>query len=194
MSQRRMFSPQIVESDEFLEMPPSSQSLYFHLGMKADDDGFVQPKSIMKLIGSGDDDLKVLLLKRFVLPFESGVIVIKHWLIHNMIRTDRYKETRFLEEKSKLFLKENKAYTEDPKKGKPLIKESWQPNGNHLAPQVRLGKVSIDNNISSNSKKRYYLFNGKELLVTEKDGKLWVRHGHNYFKEFNGNLKDIYYK
>ena len=139
---RRMFSPQIVESDEFLEMPPSSQSLYFHLAMKADDDGFVQPKSVMKTTGSGEDDLKVLLLKRFVLPFESGVVVIKHWLIHNLIRPDRYKETRFLEEKSRLFIKENKAYTDNKDNGKPLLKSGCQ-NDNQPAPQVRIGKDRI---------------------------------------------------
>ena len=88
-------------------MPPSSRELYFQLGMRADDDGFIQPKSVIRSLGAKDDDLKVLLAKRFVLSFEGGVVVIKHWLIHNMIRQDRYKETRFIEEKSKLFIKEN---------------------------------------------------------------------------------------
>lgn len=107
-----MFSPDIVNSDAFLDMPVSSQVLYFHLGMRADDDGFVTPKMIMRLIGSGDDDLNVLKAKRFILPFESGVIVIKHWLIHNLIRSDLYKETLYKKEKSLLGLNENGAYTE----------------------------------------------------------------------------------
>lgn len=124
-------------------MPHSSQSLYFHLAMRADDDGFVQPKAIMRLTGANQDDLKVLLAKRFLLPFESGVVVIKHWLIHNMIRTDRYKPTRFAGEKSLLFLKENNAYTDNSNKGKSLLATKWQPNGNHPAPQVRLGKVRL---------------------------------------------------
>lgn len=102
-----MFSPEIVCSEEFCDMPPSSRELYFQLGMRADDDGFIQPKSVIRSLGAKDDDLKVLLAKRFVLSFEGGVVVIKHWLIHNMIRQDRYKETRFIEEKSKLFIKEN---------------------------------------------------------------------------------------
>lgn len=112
MGQRRMFSPSIVESDAFLDMPASSQALYFHLGMYADDDGFVNPKKIMRLMGAADDDIKVLISKRFVLPFECGVVVIKHWLIHNLIRTDLYKETQYKKEKSLLGLNDNGAYTE----------------------------------------------------------------------------------
>lgn len=125
-----MFSPQIVESEEFLTMPTSSQALYFHLGMSADDDGFIQPKVIMRQIGSADDDLKVLLAKRFLLPFESGVVVIKHWLIHNLIQKDRYHPTRFQEEKKLIILKENKAYTDD------------LGSVNKMLPEVRLGKVN----------------------------------------------------
>lgn len=126
-----MFSPDIVSSEEFLNMPVSSRELYFQLGMHADDDGFIQPKLIMRLAGASDDDLKVLLTKRFLLSFKSGVVVIKHWLIHNMIRSDRYKPTRFQEEKKNLIIKENKAYTDG------------LHSGNHLATQVRLGKVRL---------------------------------------------------
>lgn len=128
-----MFSPDIVSSEEFVTMPISSQALYFHLGMVADDDGFVQPKLIMRTLGANDDDLKVLLAKRFLLQFDSGVVVVKHWLIHNMIRLDRYKPTRFQDEKKTLQIKDNRAYT-----------DVWQPTGNQLATQVRLGKDSIE--------------------------------------------------
>src|SRR5436305_1269125 len=108
MAQRRMFSPQIVDSDAFLDMPQSSQLLYFHLAMRADDDGFVgNPKKILRIIGGNDDDLRVLILKRFVLAFQSGVVVIKHWRIHNLIRADRYNETKYLDEKTQLSIKEN---------------------------------------------------------------------------------------
>jgi len=126
MSQRRMFSPDIVCSDEFLDMPISSRELYFQLGMRADDDGFVQPKSIMRLVGSSDDDLKVLLTKRFLLPFQSGVVVIKHWLIHNLIRADLYKETNYKKEKSLLGLNEYGAYTE-LREGVSEIKQIEEP-------------------------------------------------------------------
>ncbi len=107
-----MFSSDIVKSDAFLEMSPSTQALYFHLGMHADDDGFVNPRMIMRMIGSTDDELKVLVAKRFLLTFESGVVVVKHWLIHNLIRADLYKETQYKKEKSTLGLNENGAYTE----------------------------------------------------------------------------------
>lgn len=107
-----MFSPEIVSSDAFLDMGQGAQCLYFHLGMKADDDGFVNPKAIMRMLGTPEDELKVLLAKRFLLPFESGVVVIKHWLIHNLIRSDLYKETQYKKEKSTLGLNENGAYTE----------------------------------------------------------------------------------
>lgn len=132
-----MFSPEIVGSEEFKTMPMSSQALYFHLGMEADDDGFVQPKLVMRAIGFADDDLKVLLAKRFLLTFDNGVVVIKHWLIHNMIRTDRYKPTRYYEEKKTLYTKENKAYTDKPPVG--------LQSGNQMAPQVRLGKDRLGN-------------------------------------------------
>lgn len=113
MATKRMFSMKIVDTDAFLDMPMSTQCLYFHLNMRADDDGFIgNPKRIQKLIGANDDDLKLLIAKRFVLTFDSGVIVIKHWRIHNTLRNDRYVETTYIEEKNMLSVKENKAYTD----------------------------------------------------------------------------------
>lgn len=133
-----MFSPDIVCSDEFLDMPVSSRDLYFQLSMRADDDGFVQPKTIMRVLGASQDDLKVLIAKRFILPFESGVVVVKHWLIHNMIRADRYKPSRFHSEKSTLLIRKDKVYTDNPKSGEPILATKWQPNGNQSAPQIRI--------------------------------------------------------
>jgi len=133
MAQKRMFSLQIVDTDAFLEMPATSQLLYFHLGMRADDDGFVSnPKKIMKITNSQDDDLKILLGKRFLIGFDSGVVVIKHWKINNYIQNDRYKETGYRDEKSSLLIKENGAYTE-------CIQDV-----SSLETQYRLDKVSID--------------------------------------------------
>lgn len=111
-----MFSPAIVESDAFLEMPPSSQALYFHLGMYADDDGFVNPQKIMRMMNASGDDLKVLIAKRFVLPFENGVVVIKHWRINNLIRKDFYRPTQYVEQFNTLTIKENGAYTDSVNK------------------------------------------------------------------------------
>jgi hypothetical protein len=106
-----MFAKTIIDSDAFLEMPTTSQLLYFHLAMRADDDGFVnKPKSLMRMVGCKDDDLKLLFVKKFLIPFESGVVVIKHWKIHNYIRKDTYTETKYKEEKSTLELDENSAY------------------------------------------------------------------------------------
>ena len=113
MANRRMFSLDIIDSDAFLDMPNESQNLYFHLAMRADDDGFVNnPKKIQKVIGASDDAVKVLLAKRFILAFDSGVIVIKHWRMHNYIQNDRYKETNYKDEKAQLIVDENKAYSQ----------------------------------------------------------------------------------
>ena len=113
MANKRMFSKQITTSDAFVDMPMSSQLLYFHLNMEADDDGFVSnPKRTIKIVGANNDDLKILLAKRFLLAFENGVVVIKHWLLHNAVRKDMYKETQYLEEKKTLQIKDNKVYTE----------------------------------------------------------------------------------
>lgn len=128
MAERRMFAKTIVLSDAFLDMPLSARCLYFTLGMLADDDGFVNsPRSIMRQCGASQDDLKILLAKKFVLSFETGVIVIKHWKINNYLRSDRYKETKFVEEKSQLAIKENGSYSFGIPDGIPSI-----------------GKVSID--------------------------------------------------
>ena len=111
MAERRMFAKTIIDSDAFLEMPTTSQLLYFHLAMRADDDGFVnKPKSLMRMVGCKDDDLKLLFVKKFLIPFESGVVVIKHWKIHNYIRKDTYTETKYKEEKATLEMDENNAY------------------------------------------------------------------------------------
>lgn len=101
MAERRMFSKTIIDSDMFLDMPLSTQALYFHLSMRADDEGFINnPKKIQRMIGASDDDMKVLIAKQFIIPFDSGIVVIKHWRIHNYIRNDRFKPTICEEEKS----------------------------------------------------------------------------------------------
>ena len=144
MAERRMFAKTIVDSDAFLDMPLSTQALYFHLSMRADDDGFINnPKKIQRMIGAADDDLKVLVAKKFIIPFESGIVVIKHWKIHNYIRNDRYKETVYKDEKEQLSEKENKAYTLNEIKCLPSGIPDGIPNDNHLDTQVRLGKDSI---------------------------------------------------
>ena len=138
MAERRMFARSIIDSDLFLDMPMSSQLLYFHLSMRADDDGFVNsPKKIQKIVNCSTDDMKLLIAKNFILPFESGVVVIKHWKVHNFIRNDRYKETECKEEKNQLQLVDNKYEF-----------NVGIPNDNQMSyqryPQVSLGKDSIE--------------------------------------------------
>ena len=143
MAERRMFAKTIIDSDAFLDMPMSAQALYFHLAMRADDDGFVNnPRKIMRMVGASDDDARILLAKRFLISFESGVVVIKHWRIHNYIRNDRYKPTVYAEEMAQLEQKENGAYTlgiptdnQLPTNGIPTV-SNWDT-------QVRLGKDSV---------------------------------------------------
>lgn len=134
MAQKRMFDKSITKCDNFMEMPDSSQNLYFHLSMEADDDGFVDNwKSIMRMTGKKEDDLKLLIAKQFIIPFESGVIVIKHWRINNFLRKDRHKDTKYLNELNSLKIEENEEYSL-----KTSDEELWLTNG-----QPRIEKNSI---------------------------------------------------
>ena len=148
MADRRMFSKTIIDSDVFLDMPLSSQALYFHLAMRADDEGFVNnPKKIQKMIGASDDDLRILAGKRYILTFESGIIVIKHWKIHNYIQNDRFKPTTYLEEKAQLRLDEKKSYIECIQNG---YKVDTQVS-------IELGKDSIEVSKKESNKQEDYL-------------------------------------
>lgn len=138
-----MFTKKIVDSDAFLDMPLSSQALYFHLNMRADDDGFVNnPKKIQRMIGASEDDLKLLIAKRFILGFESGVIVIKHWKMHNYIRMDRYHATQYQDELRLLCLKDNGSYSEHVNQ----LSTNGQPMVNQMETEVSIGKDRIGKN------------------------------------------------
>lgn len=177
MAKKRMFSHTIVETDIFLDMPSSSQNLYFHLCMNADDDGFVSPKKIMRMCSASNDDLLVLITKRYILLFKSGVAVVKHWTVNNTIQKDRYNATTYQKEFSELTLNEWKVYTEKRSAQISLLPE-FAPEASGLAPdldvdsnttlnsgqnddivangtqmdtQYRLDKISIDKNISINT-------------------------------------------
>lgn len=167
MAQKRMFSNLVIGCDDFLEMPDSSQNLYFHLSMQADDDGFVGNwKSIMKMTGKKEDDLKLLIAKSFLLPFESGVLVIKHWKVNNYIQKDRYKETIYKDEKCLLSTDENNVYNLDTK----CI---------HSIDKNRLDKSSIEKNINKiqDNKKHFAEF---VIMTNDEYEKLVVTYG----KEF----------
>ena len=122
MAEKRMFSKKIIDTDWFMDMPASTQNLYFHLSMRADDDGFVaNPKRIIKLVGASEDDYKLLIAKKFIIVFDSGICVIKDWRINNYLRADRYTETIYQEEKSQLSLGENEEYLVGIPNGIPLV-------------------------------------------------------------------------
>lgn len=136
MAERRMFAKTIIDSDAFLEMPISARLLYYDLSMRADDDGFNNsPNKVMRLIGATKDDMNILIARKFVIPFESGVVVIKHWKIHNYIRKDTYKETNYKEEKATLEFDENNAYR--------ISNNIRQLPVDEPSTQVRIGKDSI---------------------------------------------------
>ena len=158
MANRRMFAKTIIDSDAFIDMPPSSQALYFHLAMRADDDGFINnPKAIMRIVGAKEDDIKLLVAKKFIIPFESGVVVIKHWRIHNYIQKDRYTETKYLDEKNQLIINEKNGYS--LKQIRLLDDEN--DNVYILDTQVRLGKDRLEL--------------GKDRLELERDRKKATR-------------------
>lgn len=139
MAEKRMFAKTIIDSDAFLDMSLSTQALYFHLSMRADDDGFINnPRKIQRMIGAGDDELKMLIAKKFIIPFESGVCVIKHWRIHNYIQKDRYKETVYKDEKAHLMLKGNKSYK--------YVDTPCIQNVSSSETQIRLDKTREDKN------------------------------------------------
>lgn len=185
-----MFNMKIVDSDSFLDMPLSTQCLYFHLNMRADDDGFIgNPKRIQKLVGASDDDLKLLMAKRFVLSFESGVIVIKHWRMHNTLSTSRYCETTYIDEKSHLLLKENKSYSfnsgvaiDDTKQ----IEMSKRQNRRTLDEKKTNPDIDIDLDIDLDKKEKnikkkkdekpvitLLMKTGDDYLISEEDIKEW---------------------
>jgi len=163
MAERRCFSMKIVDSDAFLDMPQSTQALYFHLGMRADDDGFVNnPRRITRLIGASDDDLNILLSKRFILVFDNGVVVIKHWKIQNTLKNDRLKMPQYPELAAKIFIKANGSYTDNPSEGDSLlqfkaqkvglpngiqVESKWNPNGIPIEGKGIESKISEFNGV-----------------------------------------------
>ena len=149
MAERRMFAKTIVDSDMFIDMPMSARLLYYDLAMRADDDGFVNsPKKIMRFVGASVDDMNVLIAKQFIIPFESGVVVIKHWKIHNYIQKDRYKATSYQAEKESLTLKNGTYYTDDLPDVSNLdtecIQDVYSLDTQDRLGKDRLGKVRLE--------------------------------------------------
>lgn len=151
MAERRMFAKTIIDSDAFLDMPLSTQALYFHLSMRADDDGFINnPKKVQRMISCSDDDLKLLIAKNFLIPFDNGVVVVKHWKIHNYIQKDRYKPTVYQDELGALGVKHNGAYTLDTE----CIQDGYSLETQDRL-ELELGKDSIGKNNNKSSIEDY---------------------------------------
>lgn len=168
-----MFAKTIIDSDAFLDMPMSARLLYYDLGMRADDDGFINsPKKIMRMIGASNDDVNILIARKFVIPFDSGVVVIKHWRINNYLRNDRYTETKYLEEKSNLEVDKNGSYTAKNNTGIPVGIPTVSTG------KVRLGKVRLGKNIntiSCNENSEIEVLDQKEMWF-ESFWKIYPKH------------------
>lgn len=149
MAERRMFAKSIIDSDLFLDMPLTAQALYYHLAMRADDEGFVNnPNKIKRMTGASDDDLRLLTAKMFLISFESGVVVIRHWKLHNYIRKDTFKETLYTAERDRLRTSRSGEYElippEETSRSLPCespVTGSSRSRDEALT-QVRSGKVS----------------------------------------------------
>jgi hypothetical protein len=199
MAERRMFAKSIVLSDAFLDMPLSARCLYFTLGMFADDDGFVNsPKGIMRQCGASIDDLNILMAKKFILSFESGVIVIKHWRINNYLRNDRYQETKYIEEKEHLNISENGSYS----LGIPSIGQESTEQGS-IVKSTRFVPPTLDeikdyclernNNVDPN--KFYDFYQAKGWMVGKnkmKDWKAAIRTWENRDKKPSNQPRDMF--
>jgi len=189
MAERRMFAKSIVLSDAFLDMPLSSRCLYFTLGMLADDDGFVgNPKSIMRQCGASLDDMNVLLSKRYILAFESGVIVIKHWRMNNYLRDDRHKSTTYIEELSTLTIDEKGSYTEKNRVGIPLANQvptECLPDANQITANgiPSIGKDRLGKDKKDNKKFTPPTFEEVEAYAKERGGKVDPKFFFDYFTE-----------
>ena len=167
MAERRMFAKTIIDSDAFLDMSVTARLLYYDLSMRADDDGFVNsPKKIMRMIGASEDDLRMLAARKFIIPFENGVVVIKHWRIHNYIRKDRYNETTYSEQKELLELDENGSYR--------LVDDQRSTNGlpvvDQRLTQDRLGKGRLGkDSLGEDKQPRHKYGQYQNVLLTDED-------------------------
>ena len=169
MAEKRMFAKKVINSDVFMSMPLSTQALYFHLNMNADDEGFIDnPKTIMRMVGAVEDDLNLLLLKKYVIGWDSGIVVIRHWLINNTIRKERIRDTIYIKEKNTLFIENNKAYTLDNALGKPLLDNVSQMSAKC---QHSIDKSSLGEYRKEETKEEEDSLKGEETIENRND---WI--------------------
>ena len=197
MAERRMFAKTIIDSDAFIDMPVTARLLYYDLAMRADDDGFVNsPKKIMRMIGASQDDLSILILRKFIIPFESGVVVIKHWRIHNYIQKDRYHPSKYEDEKAMLSVQENGAYTLNDVSEvgttciQPVSKTDTQVRlGKVRLGKVRLGKdrldiISADKSADKKPKRHKYGEYNHVMLTDDEYARLISDYGEDVTKQY----------
>lgn len=167
MAEKRMFSKKIIDTDWFMDMPASTQNLYFHLSMRADDDGFVaSPKRIIKLIGATEDDYKILIAKKFVIPFETGICVISDWRINNYLRTDRYTETTYKDEKNMLTLNENGKYQLGIPSGIPMVTPVLSISNSNT---ISNSSINKDRVVGEEKKSKHKYGEFKRVLLTDEE-------------------------
>ena len=197
MAERRMFAKTIIDSDAFIEMPMSARLLYYDLAMRADDDGFNNsPRKVMRTTGATNDDMNILIARKFIIPFESGVVVIKHWRIHNYIRKDTYKETNYKEEKALLELDENSAYrlTDDIRR-----RAVDEPSTQVRIGKVRSGKervVEVSESVDDEEESTFQLMGGSlgkgvVLLTPAQQEELLDKIGFDAFNHYVEKLADF---
>lgn len=187
MAQRRMFSKKITDTDLFLDMPASAQNLYFHLNMHADDDGFLgNAKTIKRMVGANDDDLKLLAAKQFILTFEDGVTVIRDWRVHNYIQKDRYRSTIYTDHKRELEVNENQQYQRIGTMDTKCIHDV-----SRMDTQVRLGK-DRDRDIytSSPAKADDHLSENFEAIWKEYPNKAGKKEAFRHYKKWRKESKE----
>ena len=149
MAKRRMFSESVVENDFFLDLPLTTQALYFHIGMRADDDGIcASAKTVMRIVGANQNDMDLLIAKKFIIPMDDGVIVVKHWRVNNYLQRDgkHYQGSEYDEIKAKLYVKKNRIYTIHPEKGIPLIPMDKKCIQNFSTDKIRVEESRLDKN------------------------------------------------
>jgi hypothetical protein len=208
MADKRMFTKEITESDDFLDLPHSARCLYYDLNLNADDDGFINsPNKVMRISGASKTDLEALINNRFVLSFPGNVICIKHWQMHNTLKKDRYKPTKYQEYRAELEVKDNGAYTE--KRSTNELEPNWNQNGNELEPQYSIDKYSlVENSVvevsiegdHGDTDDQLKIFKGSVLLSDKQVEYLLEKMGLEAFDEYVDRLNnwlnkpDVYVK
>lgn len=185
MAQKRMFDKSVIRRDDFIEMPDSTQNLYFHLSMDADDDGFVDNwKSLMRMTGKKEDDLKLLIAKNFVIPFDTGVIVIKHWRMNNYLRKDRYHETKYSKELATLTIEDNEEYS----LGRPKVAIDKNSIEENSIDKSSLEEISIDKSSYIGEFQKPTISELEEYLKEKKYNNISAEKFFNYYKAKNWML------